>query len=125
MEFVDAVHEQLTQRDKLTAVLRHLENATSKVAARVSTMATWVRQRLKQINALISPHFLDISARSSKLDFAEPDPETESESGSFYYSPPINLQLWSVNEEKGLATSCSPLEWASALALPIEEDDTE
>ena len=34
-------------------------------------MATWVRQRLKQIDALISPHFLDISARSSKVDFAD------------------------------------------------------
>jgi hypothetical protein len=122
MEFVDAVHEQLTQRDKLTAVLRHLENARSEDAARVSTMATWVRQRVEQIDALISPHFLDISARSSKLDFAEPDPETEAESGSFYYSPPINLQLWSVDEEKGLATSCSPLEWASALALPVKEE---
>lgn len=125
MEFVDAVHEQLAQRDKLTAVLRHLENATSEDATRVSTMTTWVRQRLKQIEALISPHFLDISARSSKLDFAEPDPEKEAESGSFYYSPPINLQLWSVDNEKGLATSCSPLEWASALALPTEEDDAE
>lgn len=88
MEFVDAVHEQLTQRDKLTAVLTHLEKTTSENAARVSAMTTWVRQRLKQIDALISPHFLDISARSSKVDFAEPDPEEEAERGSFYYSPP-------------------------------------
>lgn len=117
MEFVEVVHEQLTQRGKLTAVLSHLENATSEDAARVSTMATWVRQRLKQIDALISPHFLDISARSSKLDFAEPDPEKDAESGSFYYSPPINLQLWSIDHEKGLATSCSPLEWAFASGL--------
>lgn len=109
MEFVDVVHEELAQRDKLTTVLIHLENATSEDAARVSVMTTWVRQRLKQIDALISPHFLDISARSSKVDFAEPDPEKEAESGSFY-SPPINLQLWSVDDEKGLATSCSPLE---------------
>ncbi|RUV26488.1 MULTISPECIES: hypothetical protein [unclassified Mesorhizobium] len=88
MEFVDAVHEQLTQRDKLTAVLSHLENATSEDAARVSAMTTWVRQRLKQIDALINPHFLNISARSSKVDFTEPDPEQEAEGGSYYYSPP-------------------------------------
>ncbi len=120
MEFVDAVHEQLTQRDKLTAVLHHLENATSEDAARVSTMATWVRQRLKQIDALISPHFLDISARSSKVDCAEPGPEQDAERGSYYYSPPITLQLWSTDDAKGLATSYSPLEWTDALALPLE-----
>lgn len=124
MEFVDAVHEQLTQRDKLTAVLRHLEKATSEDTARVSTMTTWVRQRLKQIDALISPHFLDISARSSKVDFAEPDLEEEAERGSFYYSPPITLQLWSIDDAKGRATSCSPLEWTDALALLIEGAET-
>ncbi|MCB1463797.1 MAG: hypothetical protein KDJ90_15575 [Nitratireductor sp.] len=45
LQFVDAVHEQLTQRDKLTAVLSHLENATSEDATRVSAMTTsWQRQ---------------------------------------------------------------------------------
>jgi hypothetical protein len=43
MKIVDAVHEQLTHRDKLAAVLTHLENATSEDAARGSAMATWVR----------------------------------------------------------------------------------
>ncbi len=127
MEFVDAVHEQLTHRDKLTAVLTHLENATSEDAARVSDMASWIRQRLKQIDALVSPHFLDISARSSKVDFAEPDPEKEAESGSGYfgYSSPINLQLWSIDNEKGLATACSTLEWASAEELPVKKDQAD
>jgi hypothetical protein len=60
--------------------------------ARVNTMLIWIQQRLKLIDALISPHFLDISARSSKVDFAEPNPEKEAESGNFYYSPLINLQ---------------------------------
>lgn len=124
MEFVDAVHEQLILRDKLIAVLSHLEIAASEDVARVSSMTTWVRQRLKQIDALISPHSLDISARSSKVDFAEPDPEQEAERGSFYYSPPITLQFWSVDDVKGLATSCSPLEWTDALALPIEVAET-
>jgi hypothetical protein len=84
-------------------------------------MATWVRQRLKQIDALISPHFLDISARSSKIDFVEPDPEKEAESsGYFGYSPRINLQLWSIDNEKELATACSPLEWATAVGSLVE-----
>jgi hypothetical protein len=67
---------------------------------------------------------LDISARSSKADFAKPDPEQEAERGSFYYSPPITLEFWSVDDAKGLATSCSPLEWTDALALPIEAAET-
>lgn len=124
MEFVDAVHEQLILRDKLTAVLSHLKKATSEDAAKVSTMTMWIRQRLKQIDALISPHFLDISARSSKVDFAEPGPEQEAERGIFYYSPPITLQLWSIDNAKGLATSCSPLEWTDALDLLIEGAET-
>jgi len=127
IEFVDAVHEQLTHRGKLTAVLAHLENTTSEDDARLSVMATWIRQRLKQIDALVSPHFLDISARSSKVDFAEPDPEEETESGSGYfgYSPPIDLQLWSIDNEKKLATACSPLEWACAVGLLGEKDQVD
>lgn len=124
MEFVDAVHEQLTQRDKLTAVLRHLEKATSEDVARVSSMTTWIRQRLKQIDALISPHFLEISARSSKVDFAEPDPEKQDDGSRGYYGyfPSISLQLWSINDEKELATTYSPLEWVSAGALDDEDE---
>lgn len=115
MEFVDAVHAQLIDRTKLDTVLAHLENVPSADAARVSAMAAWIRQRLTQIDALISPHFLDISARSSKVDFSEPDPEDEAKnsSGYFGYSSPINLQFWSIDEEKELATSGSPLEWAA------------
>ena len=118
MKFVDAVHEQLTRRAKLAAVLDHLENATSEDGARVSTMTTWIRQRLNQIEALISPRFLDISARSSKIDFAEPESEEETAAGSFYHSPPAHLQLWSIDDAKGQVASCSPMEWANALALP-------
>lgn len=69
-------------------------------------MATWIRQRLKQIYALVSPQFLDISARSSKVNFAVPDPETETDSGSGYfgYSLPIDLHLWWIDNEMELAT---------------------
>ncbi|WP_271898427.1 hypothetical protein [Candidatus Phyllobacterium onerii] len=69
-------------------------------------MATWVRQRLKQIDALISPHFLDISARWSKVDFVEPDPEKEAESsGYFGYSPPINPSTLVHRQRKGVGHS--------------------
>lgn len=124
MDFVDAIHEQLTHRDKLNAVLAHLENTTPEDVGRMSAMATWIRQRLKQIDALVSPHFLDISARSSKVDFDEPDPEKEAERGNGYfgYSPSISLQLWSIDNEKKLATACSPLEWASAAGSMFEKN---
>jgi hypothetical protein len=124
MEFVDAVHEQLTQRVKLTAVLHHLENAAPDDAARVSAMVIWIRQRLKQIDALISPHFLDISARSSKVDFAEPDPEKKDEGDGGYYGyfPSISLKLWLIDDDKKLATACSALEWASAAGVLVDED---
>ncbi|MBZ9814743.1 hypothetical protein [Mesorhizobium sp. CA7] len=118
MKFVDAVHEQLIDRDKLKAVLTHLEKMTPEDAGKMSAMATWIRLRLKQINALISPDFLDISATSSKADFTEPDPEKGAESG-YCYSPPIKLELWSVDAKKGEAT-CSPLEWVNAKDPPIE-----
>ena len=126
MEFVDAIHEQLTHRAKLTVVLTHLENATSEDAARVSEMSAWIRQRLKRLDALISPNFLEISARFCKVEFSEPAPKKEAESGSGYlgYLPPINLRLWSIDNEKGLATTCPPFEWASAMALPAEEDQS-
>lgn len=127
MEFIDAVHEQLAQRLKLATVLAHLENTTSNSEARVTAMTTWIRQRLKQIDALVSPRFLDISARSSKVDFVEPDPEKETENGGGYYgySSPINLQLWSIDTEKQLAKASSPLEWMAAVGLLVEKDQVD
>jgi hypothetical protein len=112
MEFVEAVHAQLTNRDKLTAVLTHLENTTSDDEARVRRDGDLDPAAPEADRRPSQSHFLDISARSSKVDFAKPDPEKETESGSGYfgYSPPINLQLWSIDIEKELVTSCPPLE---------------
>ncbi|MEX2741365.1 hypothetical protein [Rhizobium mongolense] len=56
-------------------------------------MATWIRQRLKQINALVSSLF------------ASHQPST-----------------WLIDNEMELATACSPLEWTSAVGLLFEED---
>jgi hypothetical protein len=59
-------------------------------------MAAWIRQRLKQINALVSSLF---------WLFASHHPST-----------------WLIDNEKELATACSPLEWTSAVASLFEED---
>lgn len=122
MAFVDAIHEQLAQRAKLTAVLSHLENATGDEARRMGPMLAWVRRRLHQVDALISPLFLDISATFAKIKFEEPpaDGEIGGSGGYFSYSPSVELQLWSIDEEKGLATSRTDLQWAVEAGLVPE-----
>ncbi|RWC36154.1 MAG: hypothetical protein EOS70_06940 [Mesorhizobium sp.] len=122
MAFVDAIHEQLAQRAKLTAVLSHLESATGDEARRMGPLLAWVRRRLHQVDALTSPLFLDISATFAKIDFEEPraDGEVESSGGYFSYSPSVELQPWSIDKEKGLATSRTDLEWAVEAGLVQE-----
>ncbi|RWD31310.1 MAG: hypothetical protein EOS22_04615 [Mesorhizobium sp.] len=119
LAFVDAIHEQLAQRAKLTAVLSHLESATGDEARRIGPMLAWVRRRLHQVNALISPLFLDISATFAKIEFEEPraDAEIEGSGGYFSSSPSVELQLWSIDEKKGLATSRTELQWALEAGL--------
>jgi hypothetical protein len=119
MAFINAIHEQLTQRAKLSAVLAHLESAPGDDADRVEAMLAWVRRRLRQIDALISPLFLDISARSAKLVFEEPtsDPKAQDAQGYFCFSPSVELQFWSMDEEKGLATSRTEVEWVIETGL--------
>jgi predicted nucleic acid-binding protein len=129
MAFVDAIHEQLAQRAKLTAVLAHLESASGDEARRMDPMVAWVRRRLQQVDALISPLFLDISATFAKIEFEEPraDGEIESSGGYFSYSPSVELQLWSIDEEKGLATSRTDLQWAvdAGLVPGLKADTTD
>ncbi|MCK1564294.1 hypothetical protein IVB08_10020 [Bradyrhizobium sp. 173] len=83
LEFVDAIHEQLLERSKLTAVLAHLEQSATEGRNRTESISEWIRRRIQQIDALTSPEFLDLSARSAKLGFVEPpnDPDNEYASG--------------------------------------------
>ncbi|WP_375790693.1 hypothetical protein ACE102_25440 [Bradyrhizobium sp. vgs-9] len=125
LEFVDAIHEQLLERSKLTTVLAHLEQSAAKGEDRTASLSAWIRRRIQQIDALTSPEFLDLSARSAKLGFVEPPKGVGSEyaSGYYAYPPTPRLQLWSIDEEKELATSTGMLEWAiHAGLLPASED---
>lgn len=127
LEFVDVVHEQLLERSKLSAVLAHLETAMAEDANRAQSMPAWIRRRIRQIDALTSPEFLDLSARSAKLGFVEPlsDPDSEEPGGYYGYLSTPRLQFWSIDEEKELATSISSLEWAVQAGLvPEKSDDT-
>lgn len=119
MAFVEAVHEQLMQRSKLTAVFAHLE-ATEGGETSAKEMVAWIRRRIRQLDALISPTFLDLSARSAKLSFTEP--ETTPDEDSYYtYYPQLELHYWSLDDERGQATSQSALRWLLDSGLAGEE----
>jgi hypothetical protein len=125
LEFIGAVHEQLLERSKLTAVLGHLEQTATEERNRTESLSAWIRRRIQQIDALTSPEFLDLSARSARLGFVEPPNDADNQYASGYYAYPSTprLQLWSINEEKELATSTGMLEWAiHAGLLPASED---
>jgi len=125
LEFVDAVHEQLVERSKLSVVLAHLDQPAMDGKNPAENISAWIRRRIQQIDALTSPEFLDLSARSAKLGFVEPPKDSDNEYAGGYYAYPSTprLQLWSIDEEKEFATSTGPLEWAiHAGLLPASED---
>jgi hypothetical protein len=117
MEFADAIHTQLVQRAKLSAVLVHLENTASGTGPGPKGMASWVRARIQEIDALIGPTFLDLSARFAKLDFDKTHTDTDAKSDFAYYSPRVELHFWSIDEEKEQARSISALQWATENGL--------
>lgn len=122
LDFVDAVHEQLLERSRLSAVLEHLDQPAMDGRKPAENIAAWIRRRIQQIDALTSPEFLDLSARSAKLGFVEPPKGSESEyAGGYYaYQSTPRLQFWSIDGEKELATSIGPLNWATQAGLVPE-----
>ena len=123
--FVDAVAEQLDRRSRLERVLAHLEAAPPDDAQRVQPMANWVRGHIKQIDALISPTFLDLSARTEKIDFDEKRAARTEESGYWYREEKPQLLFWSIDEVAGAAKSQTPLAWAieAGYAAGIDQID--
>jgi len=82
-----------------------------------STMVVWLKRRIKQIDALLSPLFLDISARCDHLDLAEVRGDPKWEEESRYRSGRANLQFWEIDEQKGQACSRTALQWAIEAGL--------
>lgn len=110
-KFVDLVAEALEERTRIQSVLDHLENASANGQTAPSGMEVWLRRRLAEIDALVSLQFLNLSARSAKIDFdegravaAEPEP-------AWYYPRPVELQFWSIDEASDQATSQTTLKW--------------
>lgn len=108
MQFVDAIHEQLLLHAKLSSVLAHLDAAED--AKPIKDQREWVRLRLRDVEALISPRFLELSARSAKVGFSEKDQEA-SEGHSHYGASKIELHYWQLDDKEEYWTAVGPLAW--------------
>ncbi|MFD3264013.1 hypothetical protein [Phenylobacterium ferrooxidans] len=121
--FVELIADKLQERARLCAVLEHAEQPSAEESERLDTMVAWVRRRLAELDALLSPTFLDISARYAKVDFDEARAAARPTEPSWYYPRAIELQLWRIDEEAGNAHSQSPYEWRRdrGLIADVEE----
>jgi hypothetical protein len=125
--FVNAVAEQLALRARLASVLAHLQADPDDAARYAPNLTAWIRERIGQIEALISPEFLAYSGSSAKVDFNERRAAAASDGGYSYYDETPRLLFWSIDRTTELARAQSPLEWAIAAgyAPGIEDDPDE
>ncbi|UFW90525.1 hypothetical protein BjapCC829_19115 [Bradyrhizobium barranii] len=121
-QFIEVIHEQLLERSRLSAVSTHLQSHTADGGNRAKDIVAWIQRRIQQIDALTSPAFVDLSARSAKLGFVEPPCEPDTE-GYYAYPSTPRLYLWSIDEEKELATSIDALEWTIQAGLIHNRSD--
>jgi hypothetical protein len=113
--FVELVASKLQERARLAAVLAHLEAADPAEPGRGTAMASWVRRKVAEIDALLSPAFLALSARSARLEFDEAQAlAAAAEEPAWWYPRAVTLELWSIDPESGVATAQTPLEWVEA-----------
>lgn len=93
--FIDLVDAQLGEREKLRRVLAHLQGAHSDERPRLSAMIAWLELRLRAIEALLGPVFLDISARDTDVEFDEAKAAAGPKGGDEYryYSRDPKLQF--------------------------------
>jgi hypothetical protein len=112
LEMIDTMHTQLAARQKLLAVLTHLE----KDPDHAGSMAIWIRNRVRVIDAALSADFVDLSARHAKISFAEKEDQPEER---YSYFEPFALQFWKIDEARGIATSISGQDWLDAHPLDL------
>lgn len=117
-EFVAEIQAQLDEKARLIAVLSHLPTIDTDQPQTMQDLADWVRRKLKSIDALLSPMFLDLSIRSAGIGFAEKsDPAKEGHDEYAHHSRPVRLHFWSLDHEKGQASSVSHFQWDMENAL--------
>ena len=113
-EFVGAVAEALGERARLSAVLEHFNGAAAEGGSALAPMVAWLRLRLKQLDALLSPDFVEVSARSAEVEFDElkaaAGPNGASEHR--YYSRPAALQYWWLDKAENWWRGRSAIEWS-------------
>lgn len=119
--FVSLVEGKLAERRKLSAVLAHVEAGGE--GGMPAGMGVWLRRRLTELDALLSARFLEISARHAKVEFDEAAAAAKPPEPSWYYPRGVSLELWSIDEAEGKATTLSPLEWALAEGLILPPAD--
>lgn len=101
MKFALLIADALDERTKLLAVLAHVEASEAQTAG-PEGLIDWLRFRCA----------LQISARSAKLDLDEARAASEP-SPEWHYPRPIELHLWSIDEDAAEVTSLSQYEWRS------------
>lgn len=110
-KFALLIADALGERSRLLAVLAHLESNASPNTG-PDAMTDWLKVRVEEINAMIDPRALEISARYAKLDFDETRAAMSEASPEWYYPRPIELHLWSIDKDADRATSLSRYEWS-------------
>lgn len=125
MLFVDAIHEQIVLRAKLLAVLDHLEKSPKAEATQVEDLMDWLRARIRQVDALISPPFLDVSERFAKIEFDEDRIEPGTDNRWNCYADVVELLFWAIDEKEGIARSRTAREWALETGEASESIETD
>jgi len=96
-----------------------LEASAGDEAHRIHALSEWVRRRLQQIDALISPVFLDLSARSAEVEFEDKQATPAAGTLKAYrrHLGKPELRFWSIDIDKDMATSRTALQWATDARL--------
>lgn len=119
MAFIDAVHGTLEERATVAGVLAHLEGRGGGAVKALTPMLDWLRLRLQQLDALLAPTFIEISARASEAEFDEAAAAAgpKGEDTYRYYSHDAALHYWSWDASEERWHGCSATEWAIEAGL--------
>lgn len=116
-EFVDLVHARLAERAKLAAVLTHVQESADGEVRPLADLEAWLQRRLGALDVVLSPEVLEVSARHSEVDFAEPP---RREAASRWYAPKVELELWLRDPTEPVWRATSELDWAIARGLAAD-----